>query len=283
MRPYLIPLLIFPLITASVTAQTTSGVITTTDPGGLFLTPKIRVGPIGVNAAGVALESGIPYYFNLTEIINQFHYHTRSQAPTSTGLNATAIGSYAHAEGAHSIALGYGTWIRQGTGSDNDSVHSFAIGPYAVVSKADSSMALGRFSFVGKVVDSEGGNITSGYAFGTRAKATGSFSTAIGSYSDAKSAYSTVIGPYPNTTNSGSATEWVSTDPVFIIANGKVVTPDNPATVDVNETVIDRRNAMRVLKNGTVLIHENGGLSMGEFTSGTDPDGVVIPPPPPAQ
>ena len=73
---------------------------------------------------------------------------------------------------------------------------------------------------------------------GNATTASGKYSTAMGFHTTAQSLASLVVGQY--NVVSGDPLSWVKTDPLFVIGNG---------TDDTN-----RRNAMTVLKNGSVGI-----------------------------
>jgi hypothetical protein len=267
-------------------------------PDGVVITPKLRVGPDS------ATEGTLNYYMDSSTGSTALEA-TRVRRPGADGTTAIAMGDYSRAFGAHSLALGWGSWVRQSEG--NVSSHSAAIGRYAVVSNAERSTAIGWHAFAGRRT-SGGTDIAHAYAFGSRAKAMGSYTmalgynteagvpggeighayalgswarahgegtVAIGRSASAWSYWATAIGPFPEPamaeggTIAENASAWDPGDPIFVIGNGM--------------SGEDRSNAMRVLKDGTVLVWPRGGLSMGSFQQGRRPAAQDIYGPQPAE
>ncbi|MES2308416.1 MAG: hypothetical protein V4507_06105 [Verrucomicrobiota bacterium] len=94
---------------------------------------------------------------------------------------------------------------------------------------------------------------------GSWTKALGSYSTTLGYISEAR-AYQTVVGV--NNAPIGSLTDWVDTDPVFIVGNGLEIGHfDNPGGT--------RNNAMVVRKNGSTEINGRLIVSGGKYYTAT--------------
>ncbi|HEC68989.1 MAG TPA: hypothetical protein ENI31_01695, partial [Candidatus Omnitrophica bacterium] len=143
---------------------------------------------------------------------------------TNIGIYSTAIGYNTEASGGYSIAMGYNTiaskdWsTAMGRNTTASGYYSTAMGYYTTASENYSTAM--------------GGNTT----------ASGYYSTAMGRYTKAEAYADVAIGSY--NAGGGSATNWVSTDPIFEIGIG---------TSDT-----DRANALTVLKNGLVGIGTTG-------------------------
>lgn len=155
---------------------------------------------------------------------------------TASGNYSTAMGSLSSASGNFSTAIG-----RQSTASAD---FSTAIG-FATDATADYSTAMGRQSNASAESSTALGGFTTASgeystAMGRQSRASGSNSTSMGHRTHSKSYASLSIGQFNDSINTSNNTNWVSTDPVFIIGNG---------IDDAN-----RSNAMTVLKNGNVGI-----------------------------
>lgn len=137
--------------------------------------------------------------------------------------------------------------------------HSFAMGLNAMAS-GESSTALGEMS-----------RATGDYsfAFGDESSASGSYSTAIGQFAKAESMNCVAVGSL--NVGGGDPVNWNLTDPIFEIGNG---------------TILGRRNAMTVLKNGdvgigvtspneTVEVAGNGRMFIGDG-GGANRTGLLI-------
>ena len=136
--------------------------------------------------------------------------------------------------GSYSVAMGYNTT---------------ASGPYSIAIE-DSTTASGQYSTAigdgttasGKCSIAMGGLTTASRdystAMGVWTTASGIGSTAMGKYTTAQAYYSLAIGRY--NVGGGSATSWVSTDPLFEIGIGT--------------SSSNKANALTVLKNGNVGI-----------------------------
>ena len=120
--------------------------------------------------------------------------------------------------------------------------YSTAIG-YATIASGEQSMATGSgSSAIGQISTAMGnGSTASGFAStatGNATTAAGHHSTAMGDHVLAESYASTAIGCY--NIGGGTATSWVSTDPLF--------------EVGIGSGSLSRENALTVLKNGNVGI-----------------------------
>jgi hypothetical protein len=259
-------------------------------PDGVLITPKLRVGPDD----GTSGETILDYYMDsLDSSFSIGNINNRSRRPKADGNTAVAIGQFARAAGNHSLALGWGSWIRETEGSSSS--HSVAIGRYAAVSYAERSTAIGWHAFAGRSTTGAtdiahafamggraaamgsynmalgwraeaglpGGELRHAYALGSWARAHAEGSVAIGRSASAWSYWATAIGPFPEPamaeggTIAENASAWDPGDPILVIGNGM--------------SGEDRSNAMRVLKDGTVLVWPRGGLSMGSFQQGRRP------------
>ncbi len=189
------------------------------------------------------------------------------------GQESLAVGSYSEASGDYSFSAAIAT----------------AAGPYSAAFAGGTAFGEGSFgTAAGTASGSFSVAFASGSAFGGNSFATGS-GQAFGDYSFATNAgwasgafsfavlghasgqYSSVIGEGTKSSSlscvtvgsfspegSYSADSWVPTDPIFIVSNGsgKVTDPLN----------VQRSDALRVLKNGNVIIPKRqGDILMGEF------------------
>jgi hypothetical protein len=144
----------------------------------------------------------------------------------SNGVGSAAIGTGANAHGNYSVAVGNGVWSED-LGSALG--HSLMAG--------GNSIALGISSVA----------FDYSIALGVNSLALGSSSIVIGR--DLVAGYQTVVIGAKNVPE-GSITEWVETDPLFVVGNGR----ESPS------------NAFVILKNGDVRIPKRqGDILMGEF------------------
>jgi hypothetical protein len=154
---------------------------------------------------------------------------------TASGPSSFAVGGDSVASGAVSTALGYhctasGTYYSTAMGywSTSSGYCSTAIGDFAAASGTDATA-------FGYSTNASGTNST---AMGYTSTASGAYSTAMGSYTTAAAFGSLVAGRYNVVT--GNATNWVSTDPLFVVGNGSGA--GSPS------------NAFTLLKNGNLTI-----------------------------
>ena len=148
-------------------------------------------------------------------------------ASTAMGGTTLASGSYSTAMGIQTEASGSGS-TAMGSSTEASGSASTAMGVFSTAS-GDYSTAMGNESFA-----SGDGSTAMGY----QTEASGDNSTAMGSNTKAEAHASTAIGRY--NVGGGDPSSWVDTDPLFEIGNGT--------------SVVNRANAMTVLKNGNVGI-----------------------------
>ncbi len=152
---------------------------------------------------------------------------------TASGFASMAVGQNI-AEGNYSVALGYLNSVRGllsvGIGYLNNAAgsQSISIGN-ANISSGDYSLALGFTSI-----------------------ANGNYSTATGLSTRSRAYASTAIGHYNDSIASSSPTNWIDTDPLFMIGNG---------------TSGARKNAFMVLKNAKTGINNSSPQAMLHVTA----------------
>ena len=159
------------------------------------------------------------------------------------GNGAIAVGYKSEARGNGAIALGYE--------SKANYPYSSAIGGYQCEANAWGSTALG---------DACKTYARHSYASGYHSKTYGDYSIASGADLLSNSFTEAVFGRFNDTLANASKTDWVGTDPLFVIGNG---------TSD-----IFRNNAFSILKNGDMILAKD--TNDGEFlrlrTSGAQYD-----------
>jgi autotransporter adhesin len=189
--------------------------------------------------------------------------NTRASGRSSTALGSETIASkdYAFAagyntsaNGERSIALGGLTTANgpssfaAGHNSHANGASSIAVGNYA--------QAMGDYQTVlGFSTIAEGeGSVAVGYD----ATAHGHESVAIGRFVTTNSFRQTALGVYSHAFPASSQTQWLGTDPLFIIGNGT--------------SILERSNALTILKNGKAgfgtvapkaLVHIDGNFLVG--------------------
>lgn len=184
---------------------------------------------------------------------------------TTNNVGAIAMGGY---YGQINTANGF-TSVAMGGGVTANGDHSIALGGYPTAN-GDYSVALGRFAQTDGIVST---------AIGPFAEAAGDYSAAIGFRTNAQADYATVVGTFNNP----------ASDDLFVVGNGvsSVDAWGNPNTDPSGHQYADTpSNALVVKQNGNttiygqltisgtgnaVLIHPQGDLSMGTFTSGPTP------------
>ena len=216
----------------------------------------------------------------------------------SSGANATAMGYRSKAEGERSIAIGsyyqhsfYLPIFNLGKkGSDDSKADLYPFLPiyqpiFQPISFTRENKAVGKYSIAfgnGNLAENGGmalgsynnadgdGSVSIGlsndairrasFAAGYNSRAEGYYATAFGNNAQAQAYGSFVIGQYNS--YSGDSTEWVSTDPLFVVGNG--LNNDN------------RSNALTINKNGqTIFSGENASSYINyrrtwfNFLSGT--------------
>lgn len=272
--------LIFDDLTSNVTINFKSNSVNT-QPGFKLYWKKILIGSNPVTGYDASQKSG--WYYNEVKQymrggINKFNnWHpdssgiysfsfgdntkAKGSGSFSAGINTSALGSgsvamgynsaasgsysitfgpFANATSSYAIAFGYNSnatntnAIALGVQANSTGLSSIALGNYSTAS-GNSSLALGFGKARGLTSTAIG--VTT---------ANGDFSTALGYGTNAKTYMGTVVGVYNDTTNAGSATSYLSTNPVFQIGNGR-------------QTGVSAKtsNAMTVLNNGNIGIGEN--------------------------
>jgi hypothetical protein len=208
----------------------------------------------------------------------------------ATGINSTAIGYQSTANGDLSLAIGsYYSYTYtllpyfvsgKGDSGDGDTKGDFIIRLpiikplFRTITFNRANIANGKYSMSignGNLSDNGGMAIgsnndatafgavaigvsnkavnTNTYAAGYNNLATGFYATAFGNNTYSKSYGSFVIGQYNEIT--GDSTQWVSTDPVFVVGNG------------LNST--DRSNAVTLYKNGRSIFEgEHANISLND-------------------
>ncbi|MEO0581287.1 MAG: tail fiber domain-containing protein [Bacteroidota bacterium] len=193
--------------------------------------------------------------------LHAFRVGTVSTGAASTYWNRDSIGLYSFASGLNTRAQGFGATAM---GRDTEATNSYAFasgfftnadGQYSTAMGFNTdAFALGSTA-LGYSTDAE-----ANYSFATGyfAQAEAIYSIAIGSSVQAQSFASTAMGRY--NVGGGSATSWVSSDPIFEIGIGT-----SPSA---------RANAVTVHKNGNVgigttfpqdLLHVLGRVRIGSI------------------
>ena len=184
------------------------------------------------------------------------------QGSVYSGNNAIAIGGTIYGTGVVIGGLSDGGKVAIHGSAFGDSIaigggeaytNSIAIGP----SITDSGgFGIGHSVVVGIEAVGLSGIASGDYSVAILGNTVGVNSIAIGKEAVSVSASSTAIGR--NGDDSGNSSEWIETDPLFIVGNGTGDPGDPPD--------VERRNAFTVYKNGNVVIPKRqGDILMGEF------------------
>lgn len=168
----------------------------------------------------------------------------------ATGRDTRAIGDGSTAMGEVTLASGrYCTAMGRNTYASN--LISTAMGNFTVASGYSSTAMGSNTEASGYISTAMGYNTEASGSYSTAmgydTKASGVRSTAIGSNTRASAYGSLSIGQYNDSIISSNKTNWVATDPVFIIGNGL--------------TDIARSNALTILKNGKTGINTAAPLA----------------------
>ena len=168
----------------------------------------------------------------------------------ATGRNTRAIGDGSTAMGEVTLASGpYCTAMGRNTQASN--LISTAMGNFTEASGYSSTAMGSNTEASGYISTAMGYNTEASGSYSTAmgydTKASGVRSTAIGSNTRASAYGSLSIGQYNDSIISSNKTNWVATDPVFIIGNGL--------------TDIARSNALTILKNGKTGINTAAPLA----------------------
>jgi hypothetical protein len=182
-----------------------------------------------------------------------------------SGYNTKAKGNYSTAMGSGSIASeDYATAIGHNTTASGD--ESTALG-YTTTASGFTSTAMGGLTTASGNISTAIGESTTASGYGSTAmgvgttasgdnsttmgfytRSSGNISISMGSQTYSKAFASLSIGRFNDSVNSSSKTNWVSTDPVFIIGNG----------IDNN----NRSNALTVLKNAKMGINMSDPVAL---------------------
>ena len=158
---------------------------------------------------------------------------------TASGGSSTAMGSVTTASGDVATAMGDGTTA--------SGIYGTAMGLNTTASGGAATAIGNGTTASGAAAIAMGFNTTaagnSSTASGNSTTASGSSSTAIGNFVTARAFASLALGQFNDSIAASNVSNWVSTDPVFIIGNG---TADNA-----------RNNAFMVLKNAKTGINTN--------------------------
>jgi len=225
----------------------------------------------------------------------------------TTHSNSIAMGTNSTATGNYSIVLGYGSSTNLdranstaiGYQCHTNSGESFAAGSGATA--GNSSLTYGMAYAIGYNVTATGGSSlclgasssASGYgsrAIGYESHANANRATAIGPYNEANGDYSTALGEHTvantrsefvigsgNVPSSGNATNWQSTDPLFVIGNSpNASAPSNALIVYKNANIKFNGNLMGAY--GTIAQSTDEWLRLnpdGSHTSGIYTPGLI--------
>jgi hypothetical protein len=174
---------------------------------------------------------------------NEWDKENVGRGSIAMGTNSLAKGDASVALAASSDALGVNSLAAIGGKAYGD--FSAAIGWYATtygkdaISMGNSNWAIGEHSV----------------AFGEGSIASGTNAITLGEHTVARAYSSTVIGRFNDSIINANQTEYVATDPIFIIGNGQYN---------------NRKNAMMVLKNGNTGIGTNTPQTKLHITGGLD-------------
>jgi hypothetical protein len=165
------------------------------------------------------------------------------------GDYAIAMGDGCHADGRASVAMGSASVasgvesIAMGWGDLAGGAWAIAMGETCTASE-DNSIAIGyrsEASGTGSVAMGYQSEATGNSSFATnQGVASGHASTAIGAV-EAQALWSIVVGKWNVTSDTYDPDNWVYTDPLFVVGNGRA--PD------------DQNNALTILKNGNMGIN----------------------------
>ena len=161
----------------------------------------------------------------------------------ASGPGCTAMGRNTHASNYISTTMGHFT-VASGYISTAMGYNTDATGDYSTAMGLGTKASGVRSTAMGSFTTASGVHST---AIGSNTTASGVRSTAMGTYTTASAYGSLSIGQYNDSIISSNKTNWVATDPVFIIGNGL--------------TDIARSNALTILKNGKTGINTAAPLA----------------------
>ncbi len=181
---------------------------------------------------------------------------TAGYGNNSTMVCATAIGQNNQASGDYSFAIGYQTTasgsraFSSGDSTNAGGDYSAAFGYYTNATNTES-FALGF-----RTTASGRGAISSGW----ESRAIGNFSTSLGYRTEAPAYATFVIGRYnydwSPAAPSKNTTDWIGTDPLFVIGNGTGVAPSG-YTDTYNDALIIYKNGNTKLEGHFYPGHDN--------------------------
>ncbi|MHC1775000.1 MAG: tail fiber domain-containing protein [Lentimicrobium sp.] len=218
---------------------------------------------------------------------------------TASGVYSVSLGYETIASGTDAVAMGNNTLASGSSSSafgDRSQATNSSSMAWGIVTQAvgSNSTAWGQVTYASGETSTAWGYLTGATnnyttAWGLESNATGIASTAWGIGTIAQAYSSTALGSYNLV--SGNPTEWIDTDPLFVIGNGTDITPGNALTVlkngrtgirvsspnsqlQVNAPTGD--DALRVQINGNtrLLVAANGGLTAG--VSAVAPDNGLL-------
>jgi hypothetical protein len=209
------------------------------------LNVTIEAGTLKVGTSAVLTEASMPAYFQgITGTINIGNGQATRTGNIAIGLNSPVSDGY------RSVAIGDGTstgWYSFAAGESAQATNSWTIAMgYDCLASGSGSVAFGRGQATGENSFAVGQSGAAGIGSTAMSWGTsnGNYSVALGFGAIARSYGATTIGLHSQTP-AGNATQWVATDPVFIVGNG---TYWGTATSS---------NAQVTLKNGkTTLINK---------------------------
>jgi hypothetical protein len=179
-----------------------------------------------------------------------------SSGTFALGSGAVATGAYSTAVGINSQALGYSSFAAAEGIVASAGDHAVAMGWHATASGSPSTclshnaIASGPYS---SVLGGSGGEATAYFSTSINGgKADAAHGVAIGAFATAYAAGSTVVGLYNKL--EGDPANWQETNPTFVVGCG------------TGPSASERKDAFKILKNGTVLLGAaQGDISMGEY------------------
>ena len=258
-------------LTNNLATLSPSNVLMTLDSNGLV----VKGSPVLTSAgAGTLFLPASPVNIHVTQLISAGSFFTTGSSATlgtdsvAFGFASQAPGDAAFAAGDGAIAEGWSSFAGASAVADRDYAAAFN-GGYAhgyAATAVSNGYSEGDFSFSAAAGIAIGG-YSVGLAYGS---ATGSYSVALAAGSaEADSSFAVgvgiralstgqqVFGRYNDTRTNDANTD--HTQGVFIVGAG------------TDGTTANRKNAIRVLGDGTVLIRGSGDISMGDFQSGVKP------------
>jgi hypothetical protein len=159
---------------------------------------------------------------------------------SAMGQSSISIGSGTQAVGENAIALGNSCRAGDQNGILGTGNYAIAMGDYSHAF-GDNSIAIGKSCYAYNM---------GGVALGYGNRASGKYATVMGFGNESVALGSTTIGCMAKYDQNSSSTEWIPTDPLFVIGNGGI---------DVNNF---QSNAITVLKNAKTGINTDSPAEM---------------------